>query len=63
VTELRLKEEGRIFSNEVPLVPLRKVVLDGLLAEAGFIKRKYFRDFERNAFTGQGLLLVVAAGK
>lgn len=58
-TKLHLKEEGKIVSNETPLLALRSDGLVELLKTTGFKKTELFSNFKKDIFGGKHLPLVV----
>lgn len=62
-TVLTVKETGRVIRNSIPLYPLRRRELEGLLQEAGFTAITCYGDFDRTQLKDDGLPLIVEAVK
>ncbi|MBN2202521.1 class I SAM-dependent methyltransferase [bacterium] len=61
-TVLTVKSGPRVIENAVPLIPLRRAELAGMLANAGFGNVEWFGDFNGGPLTEQSLPLIVVAG-
>ncbi|MDL2316936.1 class I SAM-dependent methyltransferase [Desulfovibrio sp. OttesenSCG-928-A18] len=59
VTSLQVKESGQTFSNDIPLVPLRKAELDAQLELAGFRSRTYYGSFSGEAYSDDSFVSIV----
>ncbi|SHF33045.1 Methyltransferase domain-containing protein [Mariniphaga anaerophila] len=62
-TELQLKKEKQLISNEVPLYALKSAELFNLMKDAGFGEIQLFSNFQEEAFGGKHLPLVAKAVK
>jgi hypothetical protein len=51
-----------MIENAVPLIPLRKGALAGMLKDAGFQNVEWFGDFNGDPLTDASLPLIVEAG-
>lgn len=60
-TILTVKSNGHVIRNVVPLLPLRRAKLHGLLSVAGYGSIRMFGDFNRNPLTDDSMQLVVEA--
>lgn len=60
-TALTVKATGALLENEVPLYPLRKNELEGLLKEAGFSEIRFYGSFRRTPLEIDSLPLVAEA--
>jgi glycine/sarcosine N-methyltransferase len=61
-TVLTVKSGPRMIENAVPLIPLRKGALAGMLKDAGFQNVEWFGDFNGDPLTDASLPLIVEAG-
>ncbi|MBT3383803.1 MAG: class I SAM-dependent methyltransferase [Prolixibacteraceae bacterium] len=62
-TDLHLKKEGRVISNETVLLALKSAELIDLLRNSGFKEIKLFSNFKKDSFGGKHLPLVVSMVK
>ena len=62
-TELHLKKEGKIVSNETSLLALKSKELVELIKDTGFINIELSSNFKQEKFGGEHLPLVVKCGK
>jgi ubiquinone/menaquinone biosynthesis C-methylase UbiE len=62
-TELHLKKEGEVISNETPLLALKSNELRNLLENVGFESVELFANFKKEPFGRKHLPLVVKAVK
>ena len=62
-TELKIKKENIILSNETPLFALRSNDLVQFLKKAGFKKVELFSNFKQDSFRGKHLPLVLSCTK
>lgn len=60
-TNLTVKKTGIEIENSVPLLPLRKNVLDLLLKEAGFTSIQYYGNFKKDKWSEKSIPLVGVA--
>jgi glycine/sarcosine N-methyltransferase len=60
-TVLTVKSESRMIENAVPLFPLRKDALAGMLKDAGFQNVEWFGDFNGGPLTDGSLPLIAVA--
>ncbi len=61
-TVLTVKSGPRVIENAVPLIPLRRGELAGMLANAGFSRVEWFGDFNGGPLTDASLPMIAAAG-
>lgn len=57
-TNLTVKKTGIVIENSVPLLPLRKNVLDELLKEAGFNSVQYYGNFKKDNWSEKSIPLL-----
>lgn len=62
-TDLEIKSDNRVVSNETPLLALKSDVLKTLLKKAGFRDIRFYANFKQDAFGGKHLPLVVSCPK
>lgn len=60
-TRLAVKSSGDYLENSTPLLPVRKKELERMLYTAGFKQLRFYAGFEREAYSGDHLPLVVVA--
>ncbi len=61
-TVLTVKPGPKVIENSVPLIPLRRGELAGMLANAGFGRVEWFGDFNGGPLTDASLPMIAAAG-
>lgn len=62
-TDLHIKKEDKIISNETSLLVLKSAELTHLLKSAGFKEIELFSNFKKDSFGGKHLPLVISAVK
>ena len=62
-TQLQIKKDEQIVSNETSLFALKSAQLIKLLKEAGFSEIELFSNFKKDAFGGKHLPLVLSSNK
>lgn len=60
-TILTIKSTGQAIRNSIPLYPLRKQKLEGLLINAGFRNIQFYGNFKREPFHPDSIPLVITA--
>ena len=60
-TALKMETEDRILENSIPLIPLRKEILERLLKEAGFKELQTFGGFDKSPLTKDSVPYVCIA--
>lgn len=63
ITRLTVKESGAVFDSDVPLYPLRRTELDGVLADSGFGGAAWYGGFQGEAYDGTSLPAVIICRK
>lgn len=63
LTSLRLKEQDRVFYNDVILFPLRQSALGGMLAEAGFQPPDWYGSYAGAPMTHDSFVAIAACRK
>ena len=60
-TTLHLKDDDKILENTIPLIPLMKATLEGLLLEAGFTDLQVFGGFDQSPLKDNSIPFVCIA--
>lgn len=63
MTTLFLKQDGVSFDNDVPLYPLRKQELDGLLAETGFSRADWYGSYKGDPYGPDSFPAIAVCGR
>ena len=61
ITELTVKDGEGVYDNDIPLYPLRRNTLEGMLMDNGFYDISFYKDYQGNAAEGDHLPLIFLA--